>query len=122
MLSIYASVGCLAGIGAVCRFGLDSLINAHRKADFPYATWIINALACFMAGIAAASMAQSILDSSLSLYITTGFLGGFSTFSTAMVEPARLVEDKRYGQMFILILGMLTTCTLCYLLGWNLIG
>ncbi len=121
MLSMYAAVGCLAGLGATCRFLLDSLINAHKSIDFPYATWTINAIACFMAGIVAGIMASNILDASYSVYITAGFLGGFSTFSTAMVEPARLLEDKRYAHLFILMLGMLVTCTLCYLLGWMLI-
>ena len=118
MYSVYASVGCLAGLGATCRFLLDSQINSHKKVDFPYATWIINAIACFVAGIVAAIMASNILDASYSVYITAGFLGGFSTFSTAMVEPARLLEDKRYGHMILLMLGMLVTCTLCYLIGW----
>ncbi len=115
---MYLAVGVLAGLGATCRFLLDSVINAHKKIDFPYATWTINSIACFIAGIVAGIMARNVLDSSYSVYITAGFLGGFSTFSTAMVEPARLLEDKCYGQLCLLIFGMLVTCTICYLLGW----
>ena len=101
MLSTYISIGTMAGLGAVCRFLLDGWINNHKTLDIPYATWIINTLACFLGGMFAKVVLSTSFDPHISLYISTGFLGGFSTFSTAMVEIARLYEDERYLNLFV---------------------
>ncbi len=118
MLNIYMCVGLLAGLGAVCRFLLDAWINAHTSYSIPHSTWIINTVACLLGGILAALLAQEVLGDVASLYLSTGFLGGFSTFSTAMVEVARLYEDKRYAHLFTLAVGMVITCSLSYWVGW----
>ena len=122
MLNFSLGVGLLAGLGAVCRYLLDSWINSRTSCSIPHSTWIINTLACFLGGLLAATFAQGSLDTSYSLYLSTGFLGGFSTFSTAMVEVARLYEDKRYVQLFVLGLGMVITCTLAFFAGWLILA
>lgn len=121
MLKLYILTGISAGLGAVCRFALDSFINNHKSCDFPYATWIINTLACCLAGILGALLSSHVVSAQMSFFLSTGFLGGFSTFSTAMVEVARLYEDKKYINLFILAIGMFATCTIGYLVGWFLV-
>ncbi len=124
MLS-YILVGIFAGAGAISRFVLDTRINEKKTISIPYATWCINTLACFLGGFVSGLVKHHLfsgsIDPFLMTYITTGFLGGFSTFSTAMVELARLAQDRRYGSLAILMLGMLASCTLAYIVGYKLI-
>ena len=88
---------CLCGgLGALCRFGLDSLITKHARFVIPIGTMCVNILACFLAGLLTGLFARAIPDTvaahAVKYMIGTGFLGGFSTFSTASVEGFRQFE------------------------------
>uniref|UniRef100_UPI00359C3745 fluoride efflux transporter FluC n=1 Tax=Bifidobacterium adolescentis TaxID=1680 RepID=UPI00359C3745 len=84
---------CLCGgIGASARYICDSYIKAFWHKTFPMSTFVINVIAGLLVGIIAALFAKSAISGDARLLLATGFLGGFSTFSTMMNETVTLLR------------------------------
>lgn len=58
-------------------------------------TFVINVIAGFLAGIVAGLYTRSVVPQAACLLLATGFLGGFSTFSTMMNETVTLLRGGR---------------------------
>jgi fluoride exporter len=75
------------GLGALARFEMAS--RTTHPSRFPVGTMLVNTSGALLTGLAAASG----LPPEAHRIIVTGFLGGFTTFSTWMIETGRLAED-----------------------------
>ena len=88
---------CLCGgAGASCRNLLDVTIKTYWQRAFPLSTFTINLIAGFLAGLVAALALGGTLAEPWRLVLATGFLGGFSTFSTAINEMVTLFRKRHY--------------------------
>ena len=76
---------------------LNTSIQRWWSRAFPLSTFVINVLATFCAGVAAAAYASMAVEQSTYLLFVTGFLGGFSTFSTAINEMVSLARNGRFA-------------------------
>ena len=84
------------GIGAVLRFALALWVDTRAGTDLPWGTLAVNATGCFAIGVVATLADEHTLVSpSLRLFLVTGVLGGFTTFSAFGMETWQLVEDGR---------------------------
>ena len=83
------------GVGAVPRIVLNTSIQRSWRKLFPLSTFIINVLASLLAGVAAAAYTYQTVNYYTYLLFVTGFLGGFSTFSTAVNEMVSLAKSKK---------------------------
>jgi CrcB protein len=64
---------------------------------FPFATLIVNVGGCFLIGVLfALSDRGNLLSPEWRIFLTTGFCGGFTTFSTFSYESLLLVQDGEY--------------------------
>ena len=97
-MSILALIGIAAGgaLGALGRGLMTRMLKRHLPEEFPFATLIVNLIACFAAG---AVMPFATSDA-LYLALTVGFLGGFSTLATMNFEAVSLFATKRYKYCF----------------------
>lgn len=95
------------GLGAVCRFLLDALVRRRWDAPIPVATLLINVLGSFSLGVLVGWVGDVAGAADLRTIVGTGFLGGFTTFSTAAVEVALLGRERRWLAGIVLGLGML---------------
>lgn len=84
-------LGLLGGLGAVLRFGLDSRISSRVARAFPYGTLAVNLLGCFVLGV----LDGVALGRDPESLFGTGLIGGFTTFSTWMLESHRAGEEGR---------------------------
>ncbi|WP_338753815.1 CrcB family protein [Bacillus sp. FJAT-52991] len=75
-------------IGAVFRY-LISLLVSNTNSPFPFGALIVNLVGSFLLGWVASSLSVNY-----QLFIGTGVLGGFTTFSTFSVEAASLYEKN----------------------------
>jgi CrcB protein len=89
------------GIGAACRHGVNVGIGRLLGTNFPWATMIINIAGSILMGLFAAWFAfrsGTGVTQHARLFLTTGILGGFTTFSAFSLDTALLWERGAIGQ------------------------
>jgi CrcB protein len=87
-----------AGIGGALRHGVN--VGAARLFGygFPFGTMIVNIVGSFLMGLFAGYFAfRPGIEQHVRLFLTTGILGGFTTFSAFSLDTALLVERHSYG-------------------------
>ena len=96
---------CLFGsLGALSRWQLDLYLKkCHAKRTPQWGSGLVNMLGCLCAGLVTGSLASV---SPLYFLVSTGFLGGFTTFSTAVLDAVTLVRERRYRTAVGLVLGV----------------
>ena len=99
--------------GAVGSVGRYLTVEALRRwspdAAFPAGTFAVNTIGCFVMGIAFAALADRGKDG-LTLFLLTGLLGGFTTYSAFGLDTLRLVQDGERGMAFGYVAGTLALC------------
>ncbi len=88
------------GIGAAMRHGVNVLSASLFGLSFPWGTFIVNVLGSFLIGALAAWFAfkSDAAGQSLRLFLATGILGGFTTFSAFSLDFALLAERGELAQ------------------------
>jgi CrcB protein len=101
VLGKLAVVACGGGLGAMARYGLDAAVRQlwpGLASRFPVGILLVNISGCLLFGLVvglAGNMAS--LSASRRLFLLTGVLGGFTTFSTFGHDTARLIADGTGG-------------------------
>lgn len=100
----FLSIGVGAAIGAWLRWGLGILLNPVFPT-LPLGTLAANLLGGFLMGMAMQLFMQhAVLPPELRLAITTGFLGGLTTFSTFSAETVTLLLRQEYLWTLVIVL------------------
>jgi CrcB protein len=91
----YVAIG--SGIGGAARLVLGNLIQHRAGMSFPVGTLVINITGSFILGfLLSYFLATPHVAPEIRALLTTGFCGGYTTFSTFSFETATLIEDGRY--------------------------
>jgi CrcB protein len=101
------AVAAAGGLGAVSRLVLDGVLRARLRIAFPIGTTVINVTGSFLLGFVTGLAAAHGLPPEWRAILGTGFLGGYTTFSTASYETVRLAQQRRYRAAFFNGVGML---------------
>jgi CrcB protein len=116
-----------AGFGGLMRHIVNiTTVRLFGTLSFPFATMFINVLGCFIMGALTAAFAMragqgSFWTQHVRLLLTTGMLGGFTTFSTFSLEFAVLVERGEMGPAAAYAVGSLVLCLVGVFAGLSLI-
>ncbi|KAA8820788.1 fluoride efflux transporter FluC [Bifidobacterium vespertilionis] len=121
-MMVFLGICACGGLGAVARFVLTVSIKQWWKHPFPLPTFIINIIATFCAGVAAGAYAQLAVTHPTYLLFVTGFLGGFSTFSTAINEIVTLARKGKTPLAAAYLAATMLVPLLCVTGGWLLAG
>ncbi len=109
-------IAAAGGLGAATRLVVDGMVGRRLPSTFPWATVLINLTGSFLlgllVGLGAGDRWQQVAG--------TGFLGGYTTFSTASVETARLLLDRRPWVAAANGLGVLVGCVAAASAGYAL--
>jgi fluoride exporter len=102
-LVLYVAFG--SGIGGVVRLLLGNFIQQRMGASFPLGTLVINITGSFLLGfLIRYALGTPDVTPEVRAMLTTGFCGGYTTFSTYSFETATLIEDGRYERASLYIL------------------
>lgn len=99
------------GLGAVTRFLVDGVVRSRFAVAFPLGTVLINLTGSFALGLLTGLTLAQVLPDPVRVVIGTGFLGGYTTFSTATFETVRLVQERRVAAALLNGLGTLVATT-----------
>lgn len=105
------------GIGSVLRYLCTLFINSQNSTTFPWATFVINILGCFLIGLFGSIAAKFGISEHLRLMLTVGICGGFTTFSTFSNESLSLLRSGNYLFFTLYLLLSLLLGILAVLLG-----
>lgn len=96
MLYLIVFIG--AGIGGAMRHAVNLAATRLFGLGFPYGTFIVNVAGSFVMGLSAGYFAwRAGVPQHVRLFLTTGILGGFTTFSTFSLDAAVLIERHQFG-------------------------
>lgn len=90
-------VGFGGFIGSVLRYLASGYVQQSTKSiDFPYGTLAVNVIGCFIIGfLAQLAENRGVFANQSRLFVFTGFLGGFTTFSSFGNETLNLARDSQ---------------------------
>jgi CrcB protein len=95
-----------AAIGGVARYYLSTAVQHRLGATFPWGTLLINVSGSLLLGfIIRYALATPSMSLELRALLTTGFCGGYTTFSTYSYETAALLEDGQYERAGLYAFG-----------------
>jgi len=114
------AVGIGGFIGSIVRYYVT--IYMHKVApSFAYGTLLSNILASLTIGFIIGTERQTaILPDKTRLFLTTGLLGGLSTFSTFSLETITMFEGARYIAGSVNVLLNVGICLICVVVGMML--
>ncbi len=96
MVGQFAAVGIGAALGAWMRWGLSAILNPVFPT-LPFGTLAANLVGGLLMGAAMeVATRHSVLTPEARLFVTTGFLGGLTTFSTFSAEVVTLLLRREY--------------------------
>jgi len=97
MLKLLFIIGTGSFIGGVSRYLTSRFIQNTIISAFPFGTFVVNLLGCFLIGLIYGFAERGNISSSeWRMFLTVGFCGGFTTFSTFTNENILLLKDGNF--------------------------
>lgn len=113
-MKLIVAIGAGSFIGGILRYGLVLWSGQKPTGDFPIGTLMVNLIGCLLIGIIYGFSNNWNISSEWRLALTTGLLGGFTTFSAFSVETVTMLKNGYMGAAMLYILisvvgGLLAT-------------
>jgi CrcB protein len=80
-------------LGAVARYGLSTFVYHSTSETFPWGTLVVNLTGSFLIGVFVELFDTAIIPTAWRSFVTIGFLGAYTTFSTYTLETVNLLRD-----------------------------
>ena len=102
MIKTLLLVGTWGFIGSISRFLASKIIQSNFPSAFPVGTFFVNITGCFLIGlIYGLSERSSVFTPGWKMFLTVGFCGGFTTFSTFANENLAILRDGAFFHFFL---------------------
>jgi fluoride exporter len=105
-MGMILAIAAGGALGATLRYALSSQITHIVGTGFPWGILIVNVLGCFIMGVIAELSALTWnLSPEMRAFLTTGILGGFTTFSAFALDTAVLSERGDMTNTLLYVAG-----------------
>lgn len=117
MLRTLLFIGAGSFTGGVLRYLMSKAMQNLGFHTFPVGTFLVNILGCFAIGFFYGLFEKNnLMNPDLRLFLTVGFCGGFTTFSTFINESYQLIRDENFFYLsFYVALSLLVGLLMLYL-------
>ena len=111
---------CLGGaLGTGARYLLSGWALRVLGAAFPYGTLAVNLIgSLLLAAIMVIGVETTMMPPTVRLALTTGLIGGFTTYSSFSYETMKYLQDGAWGVAIGNVLVTVIGCLVACLLGW----
>jgi CrcB protein len=118
MIQLFA-VGIGGCFGALARYGLSGMAHRWLGSGFPYGTLLVNVLGCLVfGGVWGLVEYRQLFAPNTRLFLTTGILGGMTTFSTFGYETFALLRDEEYALAVANVAANVVVGVAAVMAGW----
>ena len=121
MIKDFFIVGIGSFLGGGLRYLISQLLRLSLFGAFPFATFVVNILGCFLIGVFSTLPEEHSINTSTRLLLTTGLCGGFTTFSTFMNESTSLIKSESFALSLLYVFASLALGFLAVLAGRQLV-
>jgi len=112
----YVAAG--SALGGVTRFLLGGYLQRTAGAAFPVGTLVINVTGSFLLGfLLRYALGTAAITPEVRALLTTGFCGGYTTFSTFSYDAVVLAEDGSYARLAVYVTASVLLSLLAAFLG-----
>lgn len=106
------------GLGSVSRYAISVYLNKNITTGFPWSTLMVNVLGSLLIGfLLGFALKNNSQHSLLILFLTAGFCGGFTTFSTFAFENLMYLKTGMYGLFAVYTIASILMTLLAVLAG-----
>jgi len=99
-MKIVLLVGLGSFIGGICRYLVSLVIQNKFLSTFPYGTLAVNIIGCFLIGVIYGFSERGNMNAEWRIFLATGIMGGFTTFSSFSNETVGMLRDAQYWAAF----------------------
>lgn len=113
-------VGLGGMVGSAARYLLSGWVHGALGLAFPYGTLAVNVIGSFLLGaLMWIGLHTALLGPNARLALTTGVMGGFTTYSAFNFETFRFLEERAWGLAALNVAATLFGCLAAGWLGWS---
>lgn len=110
--SVLAAIAIGGATGALARWGIGTAFPVPATG-FPWATFVINVTGCALIGVLMVFITEVFTQRKLIRpFLGVGILGGYTTFSTYIVDIQRLINNGHGGTGLIYLAGTIVAALL----------
>ena len=120
-MKIILAIGAGSFIGGTCRYLLSQFIQTRTTIPFPFATLTVNIIGCLLIGVVFGLGAKGGMTPEWRLFLATGVLGGFTTFSAFSYETVHMLQNGQISNAILYILASVLLGLLATFLGFWLV-
>jgi len=114
-------IGMAGAAGAISRYGVGLWAQKQWGSNFAFGTLLVNVLGCFVLGsILELDSRTDWIDTPVRLFLSVGFFGAFTTFSTFGFETLKYIQNGSHNLALLNVVANLLLGLLAVWLGWML--
>jgi fluoride exporter len=116
-MKLIFAIGLGSFIGGISRYLLSQFVQSKFLSAFPFGTLAVNVIGCFLIGFVYSLSERGNVTMEWRLFLATGVLGGFTTFSAFSNETIAMLRDTQYWHASLYVISSVVVGLIATFLG-----